>query len=57
MTSNNAVVVTDQLESVLALSMSAFPEDKLYLVETRIVTAFASHCCAIHLASKNLRKL
>lgn len=32
MTPNNTVVVTDQLESVLALSMAAFPEDKLFLV-------------------------
>ncbi|MEI7830379.1 MAG: 3-dehydroquinate synthase [Prolixibacteraceae bacterium] len=32
MTANNTIVVTDQLEKVLALSMSAFPEDKFFLV-------------------------
>jgi 3-dehydroquinate synthase len=32
MTPNNTVVVTDQLENVLALSIAAFPEDKLFLV-------------------------
>jgi len=32
MTPNNTVVVTDHLENVLALSMAAFPEDKLFLI-------------------------
>jgi len=32
MTQNNPVVVTDQLESVLAASIANFPDDKLFLV-------------------------
>ena len=32
MNTNNSVVVTDQLESVLTSSISAFPDDKLFLV-------------------------
>ena len=32
MTPNNPVVVTNQLESVLAASIAAFPEDRLFLV-------------------------